>query len=221
MKTQIDPDLKTAVILGNGSSLTQFDLSSAHKLGTTFGCNALYRIYKPDYLVAIDSGMITEIRASDFPQDRFIVPPVEEQHEPAQLYRDLGYSLPDSDPAYTDFPRSNAGMNAMREAIKQGHDQLIMVGFDFIVASETISTSNMFNGTPNYGPLTKASFHDTVNRMRYLNWFIDQYPSVRFVFTYPIINGSVTVWEFTCNQTVYGMSYEELSDYCRGMSARA
>lgn len=213
----IDELLDTAIIIGNGASLQQADLPSLHKIGTntaTFGCNALYRIFTPDYLVAIDEEMIREIKASQFPKCQFIIPPTEEQYEPAQLYRDLGYSIPEITKP-TDFPRSNAGMNAMIEAIKRGYKQLVMVGFDFIVASETISTSNMFDGTLNYGPLTKATFHDTVNRMRYLNWFIDQHPDIRFVFVYPIINGSVTVWEFTCQNIVYGMSYEELSNYYR------
>ncbi len=215
MKQMIDPELKTAVIIGNGSSLQKIDLNSIKKIGTTFGCNALYRIFEPDYLIAIDAGMIEEIKASSYPKHRLLIPPIEEQYEPIQLYNDLGYNLP-KEIKTTDLPRSNAGMNAMIEAINQGHKQLLMIGFDFIVASEEISTSNMFSETLNYGVTTKASFEDTVNRMKYLNWFIDQHKDIKFIFTYPVINGSVTVWEFTCSSTVYGMSYEEMSEYLRG-----
>jgi hypothetical protein len=214
--TVINPQLSTAVVIGNGSNLAQVNLSQLSKIGTTFGCNALYRIFKPDFLVAIDAGMIEEISTSDYPKDRFIIPSIEEQHEPRQLYVDLGYDLPTT-VSPVDFPRSNAGMNAMIEAIRRGHKQLVIIGFDFIVASSEISTSNFFESTRNYGALTKATFHDTVNRMRYLNWFLDQHPDIKFIFVYPIINGSVTVWEFTCSNTILGLSYEELNDYCASL----
>lgn len=191
----------TAFILGNGKSRENVDPEKLKRYGTVFGCNAIYRDWYPDYLVAIDPGMIEEIRNSDFPQDRFIVPPEEDQYEPPEIY-----GLKPDHPT----PRSNAGMNAMMEAIKMGYDQLIMIGFDFIVADRDQSTSNVYADTKNYGAETKASFEDTARRMHFLNWFIDKNPDIEYFFTYPNMDGkNVTIWEFTCEKDVGGLNFEQ------------
>ena len=44
-----DPQNKDAYILGNGESRKTFDLYSLPQ--DTYGCNALYRDYTPDFLV--------------------------------------------------------------------------------------------------------------------------------------------------------------------------
>ena len=125
-----------AFIIGNGKSREQLDLQRLIGQGCTFGCNALYRDFKPDYilpdyLVAIDPLLIEEIKNSDFPKDRFIEPPFAEQFEPAEC-----------NPAR---PRSNAGMNAMLEAIKMGFSTLYMFGFDFILDDPTFSVQNLYD----------------------------------------------------------------------------
>ena len=199
----IDLTKKTAFIIGNGESRAKFDLTTLASHGTTYGCNALYRDFHPDWLVSIDDGMIAEIRnQKEFPIDQFIEPPEEEKYEPVELY---------GAPVGTRTPRSNAGMNAMTEAIRHGHEQLVMIGFDFIVAREDIGTSNMYDGTPNYGPTTRASFEDQARRMNYLNWFIDKNWDIDFIFCYPQMDGDITIWQFMCKRDVGGLTYQELS----------
>ena len=56
-----------AYIIGNGPSRKGLDLDTLD--GTTFGCNALYRDYSPDYLVSGDSNIIKEICKSEYPKD--------------------------------------------------------------------------------------------------------------------------------------------------------
>jgi hypothetical protein len=58
----IDLTKKTAFIIGNGASRAKFDLTTLSPHGTTYGCNALYRDFYPDWLVSIDDGMIAEIK---------------------------------------------------------------------------------------------------------------------------------------------------------------
>jgi len=200
----MDLNKKNAFIIGNGASRANFNLDMLRPHGTTYGCNALYRDFHPDWLVSIDNGMIEEISSQkEFPLSRFIEPVEEEKWEPVELY-----GLPEG----SNTPRSNAGMNAMIEAIRHGHNQLIMIGFDFIVANEEIGTSNVYDGTRCYGKATRASFQDQARRMNYLNWFIDKNPDVEFVFCYPVIDGSVTIWQFMCERDVIGMTYQELED---------
>lgn len=162
---------KVAYVIGNGSTRKGFELESLRDKGTIYGCNALYREFEPDWLVAIDNGIINEIKASTFPQEKFHVPPQDEQYEPAEV-----------NPGR---PRSNAGMNAMELAIRHGHKKLVMIGFDFLIEDKNASTSNVFDGTTNYGPETRANYADNGGRTRYLSWFMDKYKEVEFLFAYP------------------------------------
>lgn len=184
---------KIAYVIGNGKTRGEFDLESLRGKGTTYGCNALYREFEPDWLVAIDNGIIQEIKESHFPQERFHIPPVEEQYEPAEV-----------NPGR---PRSNAGMNAMELAIRHGHNKLVMIGFDFLIEDKEISVSNMFDGTSNYGPETRANYADNSGRTRYLSWFMDKYQEVEFLFAYP--RGSYR-FKYLPNLNVKGTFFDQL-----------
>lgn len=184
-----------AFVIGNGRSRSNFQLKYLKGKGTVFGCNALYRdtFVKnnwdlPDYLVAIDEKIITEIESSNFPSQRFHVPPVEEQYEPVDYHLELSgidkRGLMINNPGLMEqiqTPRSNAGMNAMKLAIKKGARQIFALGFDFILATDE-STTNMYKGTNAYGPETAAGHADSVNRTKYMNWFAEQNRDVSFIF---------------------------------------
>ena len=53
-------------LIGNGKSRKTFDLEKLRSKGTIIGCNALYRDFTPDILVAIDAKMLNEINNSKF-----------------------------------------------------------------------------------------------------------------------------------------------------------
>jgi hypothetical protein len=158
-----------AIIIGNGKSREQIELSNLVGKGTIYGCNALYRDFDGyDYLVAIDDRMIDEIKTTEKRlTGQAIFPPENERYEE------------------TTGRRSNAGMNAMREAIRRGADTLYCLGFDFILAGAD-SVLNVFGGTKNYEPETQMGLMEAgYHRMQYLEWFAMQYPEVRFVFVIP------------------------------------
>lgn len=157
-----------AIIIGNGKSREEIDLNSLIGQGTIFGCNALYRSFDGyDYLVAIDNRMIDEIKTTEKRlSGKSIFPPEEERYEE------------------TTGRRNNAGMVAMREAIKQGHNILYCLGFDFILEGNQ-SVSNVYKDSRNYEPHTQSNIEDNYNRIKYLEWFSDQYPEVKFVFVIP------------------------------------
>ena len=57
---------KTAFVLGNGTSRKSIDLNQLKEHGTVYGCNALYREFEPDYLVAVDTKMVLEINKTGY-----------------------------------------------------------------------------------------------------------------------------------------------------------
>lgn len=188
--------MNTAFIIGNGTSRKGFDLSRLKPYGTVYGCNALYRDFPdnsiPDVLVAIDDGIIQEIECSEFPSTRVIVPPIDERWEPSEC--NIGR------------PRSNAGMNAMREAIKVGYDQLICLGFDFLIEDGNQLLSNIYDGTQNYGPSTRASSADNPGRLNYINWLTNKNPDIDFIFVFP---NNTNISNIN-NKNVYYNTYENL-----------
>jgi hypothetical protein len=54
--------------IGNGESRQSFDLQKLKSVGKIYGCNALYRDFKPDVLVAVDNGIMHEIYQSGYCQ---------------------------------------------------------------------------------------------------------------------------------------------------------
>ena len=165
-----------AFIIGNGPSRKNFDLKLLKGNGTIFGCNALYRDYPkfdiPDFLVAIDDDIIEEIQSSKFPKDRVIIPPEDERHEDAD---------------YNPYARlrSNAGVNAMFEAIKLGYRELYCLGFDFMLKSPQRSLGNIYDGTNAYGPETRSRYVDNMNRVKYMQFIANKYRYVQFKFVVP------------------------------------
>jgi hypothetical protein len=157
-----------AIVIGNGVSRKELDLNSLVGHGTIYGCNALYREFSHyDHLIAIDDGMIEEIKNDP----KAIIPPIEERFESSD---------------YNPFQRrrSNAGMNAMYEAVKAGNVSIFCIGFDFILEGD-ISVDNIFKGTKNYGPETHANVSDNYYRLQYLQWFISKYKTCSFWFVIP------------------------------------
>ena len=178
--------MNRAFVIGNGGSRSGVDLSSIKHKGTMFGCNALYRDLHydfdlPHYLIAIDERIIDEIKNSDFPSKRFIEPPENEKWEPVELHWGRAVKE-DWNPAR---PRSNAGVNAVLEAVKRGFTDIWMIGMDFLVVDETIAVSNQYHGTHAYEMETRATLADSRNRMQYMGWVIEKYVDINFVFCYP------------------------------------
>jgi hypothetical protein len=54
------------VIIGNGKSRQHMDLENIKTKAWTFGCNALYRDFAPDYLLTIDPHVTHEILDTDY-----------------------------------------------------------------------------------------------------------------------------------------------------------
>ena len=164
--------IKPAIIIGNGPSRNSIDLHKLVGKAPLYGCNALYRDFnKSDYLIAIDDGMIEEIRTRlPLKTTQAIIPPEDERWESVE------YS--------PNRRRSNAGMVAMDYAIKHGNNLLYLLGFDFILEGED-SVDNVYKNSDNYGPETHAREEDNYYRLKYFEWFVSKHLGVSVVFVIP------------------------------------
>ena len=63
---------KIAIVLGNGTSRKSIDLHQLTDKGTLYGCNALYREFNADFLVAVDTKMILEINKAGYQHEHSV-----------------------------------------------------------------------------------------------------------------------------------------------------
>lgn len=140
---------RQAVIIGNGLSRINFPLNKVMthfggllgaKKVQTYGCNALYRDYTPDFLVVsgYKDGMVRELALSGYCDSQIVYADAEH----IQQYPNKFYLIP-QDPGY------NAGSIAAYLACFDGHKKVFLLGFDG--QDQDGSNYNMYAGTANYG----------------------------------------------------------------------
>ena len=163
--------IKPAIIIGNGPTRKIINLDNLVGKAPLYGCNALYRDFNEyDFIVAIDDGIIEELKTNLDNQSRIIIPPEDERWESAE------YS--------NQRRRNNVGMVAMDSAIKNGNNLIYLLGFDFILDGED-SVDNVYKDTDNYGPETHALEEDNYYRMKYFEWYVRKHIGVSFIFVVP------------------------------------
>lgn len=143
-----------ACVIGNGISRKEFNLSAvidqfggllAREKLQTYGCNALYREYSPDFLVVTgdDDGIVTEVANSTYCDNHVVYASAPHiQYHPGQFY------LVPQDPGW------NSGSIATYLACFDSHKTVFLLGFD---GQDTDGCNyNVYAGTPHYQNATNA-----------------------------------------------------------------
>jgi len=106
-----------AFVLGNGVSRKHIDVSVLLKLGTVYGCNALYRTHTPHVLVSTDQPISKQIQESGYS--------VKHKFYTRRPIPNLGaHRVPQS---YFGF---SSGPIATGLAAIDGHKEIYLLGFD-------------------------------------------------------------------------------------------
>jgi len=139
-----------AVVIGNGPSRLDFDLNliKNHKGGLlaskalqSYGCNALYRDFTPNFLVAVGNEIIKEIANSNYTTDNIVYTDALHLLE----YPNKFYLIPHN-------PYTDAGTAAAYIAAFDGHKKVFLLGFDG--QDNSNYNYNVYAGTNAYQPLT-------------------------------------------------------------------
>jgi len=130
-------------LIGNGNSREHFDLERLRKIGTIIGCNALYRDFTPDILIAIDAKMIKELHTAKFGKENnncTIITPANRSHPciGALKWRTERFNT-----------SGCFAMKMVAELMKP--TKCYMLGMDSY-------PGNMYDGTANYAPNTLQNF---------------------------------------------------------------
>lgn len=154
--------MKPGYVLGNGKTRLFFDLERMKKNGRVYGCNALYRDFTPDVLVATDIGIATEIEDSGYPLENVFYTRKPRLDKGSRLIEyHYGFS---------------SGPIALKLAALK-HEIIYMCGFD--LAGDRGMQNNVYSGTPNYRPSDDPATY-------YGNWvdqiatIVNEHPEVTF-----------------------------------------
>ena len=106
-----------AFVIGNGVSRQGLSLLAINRVGKIYGCNAIYRDYTPDVLVATDTPIARLIQESGYAlKHKFYTRRPIAELGALKLSKDYyGYS---------------SGPNAVSLAAKDGATRIYMIGFD-------------------------------------------------------------------------------------------
>ncbi len=155
-----------AFVLGNGTSRQTISLPALHKLGKIYGCNALYREFTPDVLVATDKPISGRIQESGYAKiNEFYTRRPTEGSGAKQLPNEYyGYS---------------SGPNALGLAARHGHIHIYMLGFD-MGPTENKLFNNVYADTEFY----KTKLHPPTfvgNWLKQVICVFRDYPQVQFI----------------------------------------
>jgi hypothetical protein len=148
-----------AIVIGNGITANQFDLTKILpyrettpwgevgmwkykrqiKNFLTYGCNAIYRNYKPDFVIATGKDFVDELAQQSYCNENIVYT----NNKYLELHPNKFNFIPQN-------PEYNAGAIAAYLAAFDGHQRVYMLGFDGI--DNTSDNYNFFAGTPNYPP---------------------------------------------------------------------
>jgi hypothetical protein len=155
-----------AFVLGNGISRKTVAPASLQPLGKIYGCNALYREFTPDVLVATDRPIATAIQESGYAQNNVFYTrrPIDGlgAHRVPTLY--FGYS---------------SGPISTAIAAIDGHRLIYLLGFD-MGPDKNQQFNNVYAGTEFYKmPTAMPTF--TGNWIKQLIRIVQDFPQTEFV----------------------------------------
>jgi hypothetical protein len=191
--------MTTAFILGNGLSRKGIDLNLLKSYGCVYGCNALYREFTPDVLVATDRPIATQIQESGYAKlnEFYTRKPIE----------GLGAS-----PLITKYQGYSSGPNAVGLAASRGHSKIYLIGFDM-----GPNTNNLFNNVYADTEFYKTSLHPTTfagNWIKQITQICQDYPQTEFIRIY----GDTTAKIFEFNK-ILNLKHQTLPNFINDLNS--
>ena len=141
-----------AYCIGNGPSRKNFDLNTLKSTGQTYGCNALYRDFIPDFIFSVDARM-TQSMVNDKVYEKCIhyAPSLEVNRHP-RGGPPLLHLIPNN-------PHWISGNTAFWTAGVHGHRNIYLIGYDFREYGVG-ELNNIYQDTQNYGERNADTIFD-------------------------------------------------------------
>ena len=124
-------------VLGNGTSRTNVNLDELHQYGKIYGCNALYRDFTPDYLIAVDQKMILKIQESNYQLSHPVW-----TNNPQHIFYNNGFNY------FNPRLKWSSGPCALHLASLHKPTTIFILGFDFTGIDDRFN--NIYSNSINY-----------------------------------------------------------------------
>ena len=158
-----------AFVLGNGTSRKSILVENLAKYGKIYGCNALYRSFSPDYLVAVDVKMILEINKAGYQHKHEVWT---NPNKTFNLIKNLNFFNPSKG--------WSSGPTALWLASKHRYKKVYILGFDYKGVDNGKKFNNMYADTNNYKKSTDgATFFG--NWLRQTRSVIQTTPQIEYI----------------------------------------
>ena len=131
-----------AYIIGNGPSRKNFNLEKLRATGQTYGCNALYRDFLPDFIFSVDTKMTVKMCEDHVGEKTIHYAPSLEVNR--SYSKNMLHLIPNN-------PHWISGNVAFWTACVHGHKNIYLIGFDFREYGKG-ELNNIYQDTENYGP---------------------------------------------------------------------
>jgi hypothetical protein len=155
-----------AFVCGNGVSRQAIDLNQLRPLGTIYGCNAMYRDFEPDCLVATDKPIAESIQHSGYS--------LTHRFHTRKPIPELG-----AKPVPKQYHSNSSGPIATALAALDQTKTIYMLGFD-LGPTENSRFNNVYAGTDFYKAKDAAPTY-TGNWVRQLCAIVKDFPQTTFV----------------------------------------
>lgn len=130
-----------AYCIGNGPSRKGFDLEKLRSTGQTYGCNALYTDFMPDFIFSVDTKMtMTMVEDEVGLKTNHYAPALEVNRKQS---KGMLHLIPNN-------PHWISGNSAFWTAGVHGHKNIYLIGYDFREYGKD-QLNNLYQGHKNYG----------------------------------------------------------------------
>lgn len=185
-----------AFVLGNGTSRQSIDPVSICNAGTVYGCNAQYREFEPDHLIAVDVKMINEIIDAGYNVNHSV------WTNPSR-----GIKSKQNLNIFKPHKGWSSGPTALWLASTYSHPEIYILGFDYKGLDGKLN--NVYADTQNY---KKSSDHATYYG-NWLNQTIKVISEFKHITYYRVIQeGNFIPPRLTELSNIKHINYTELTD---------
>ena len=191
--------MSTAFVLGNGVSRRGVDLAWLKQFGKIYGCNALYREFTPDVLVATDRPISTAIQESGYAKCNLFY-----------TRRPMGDS--GALPVISKYHGYSSGPNAVALAAEHQHSHIYLLGFD-MGPQENNQFNNIYADTEFY----KTSAHPPTfagNWIRQITEICKDYPHTQFVRIYGATTARIADLDKITN-----LAHQSITEFAHSLSS--
>jgi hypothetical protein len=186
--------MKRSFVFGNGRTRLNIDFDEVRPYGLIYACNAVYRDYRPDYLVAVDTKMILEINESGYQKNNSVWTNYNIQYKNFEKFNyfepNLGWS---------------SGPTALNLATSHGPDEVYIFGFDYSGLKGKLN--NVYANSVNYKKSTDTATYNG-NWLKQTETIIKTNPNVCY-YRVNVENFYETRWEYSNYKSILFKDFKE------------